>query len=237
MAISCRSPRGCTTLSLGVGYGWDTGGRHRARERPYSCVMDVIADDVASRVPVPGELEGRARARTRVVAPSAILLALLLLGGGGIYAWNYFGLQRPMHAVLDEDPRNQGISIRVHREYYVSPSTIVFDIRGIEGEHTRLDVFRVLLQYAAKMKDETFDNVLLASDGTVKFIVDGDYFKSLGEEFGVQNPMYTVRTFPSHVKRPDGSAAYGQWTGGLLGVVGKQMEDFADLCDKWFVRG
>ena len=60
--------------------------------------------------------------------------------------------------------------------------------------------------------------------------------KTLGEEYGQQNPIYTVRTFPENLFLTDGTNAYGQWTGGMLGVLGKQMEDFADFNKKWFLE-
>jgi hypothetical protein len=175
------------------------------------------------------------RKRRRPLVVVGLVVSLILIAGGGVYTWNYVGLQSPMNEVLAGDSRNEGISVSVHHEYYLSPSTIVFDVQNIGSGRSRADMFRVLLQFASKMKGESFDKVLLASAGTVKFVLDGDYFKQLGQEFGTQNPVYTMRTFPSRVKRPDGSVAYGEWTGGLLGVASKQLEDFGNFFDRWLV--
>lgn len=194
-------------------------------------MQDAAPSDDGSVSPTP-PIRARVRKRRWPVVVAATVVGLLLMGGA-VYAWNYVGLQRPMNAVLEEDPRNEGISVKVRHEHYVVPSTIVLDLQSVVG-HSRADVFRVLLQYAEKMKSKSFDRVLLAWNGSVKFALPGEYFKQLGEEYGTENPVYTMRTFPSHVETPAGEPAYSEWSGGALGVLQKQMEDFGDVCDTWF---
>ena len=58
----------------------------------------------------------------------------------------------------------------------------------------------------------------------------------LGEEFGEQNPVYTIRTFPEHLSRPDGAQAFSTWTGGILGVLSKQMDDFNKFNKEWYIE-
>lgn len=65
------------------------------------------------------------------------------------------------------------------------------------------------------MKDDSFKDVTLAHAGEEKFRVDGQYFRTLGTEFGTQNPVYTIRTMPEHMLRLDGSPAFETWTGGF----------------------
>ena len=77
--------------------------------------------------------------------------------------------------------------------------------------------------------------VILAYKGKSKFSLDGAYFKKLGKEYEFQNPVYTTRTFPEHVMDINGNPIYDQWTGGILGVLNKQMEDFNDFCEKWYI--
>jgi hypothetical protein len=48
--------------------------------------------------------------------------------------------------------------------------------------------------------------------------------------------VYTVRTFPENLLTPKGSRAYSEWTGGWLGVLGKQTEDFTDFHKKWYLE-
>ena len=44
-----------------------------------------------------------------------------------------------------------------------------------------------------------------------------------------------MRTLPENVFKMDGTAAFGTWTGGWLGVVGKQMEDFSEFHKQWYI--
>lgn len=162
----------------------------------------------------------------------AVLLSFVAL----IWLWNYFSLQTSINAVIKEDIRNNGIDISVTYGSYVNPSVLVYDLRSIEGSKSPADVFRVFLQFVDKMKSKKYDEVLLQYKGNTKFKIKGDYFQKLGEEYSFQNPVYTMRTFPENLLKSDGSKAYEEWTGGLLGVMGKQMEDFNDFHKKWYLE-
>ncbi len=85
-----------------------------------------------------------------------------------------------------------------------------------------------------KKKSQTFKDVQLYARGQEKFKLDGAYFKQLGDEYSWQNPVYTIRTFPSHVMNPDGNPAYSDWQGGILAVTTQQLDDFNDFSDKWY---
>jgi hypothetical protein len=164
-----------------------------------------------------------------------IVLVVIVVGMGGALALNHFQLQSPMNSVLKSDPRNDGIDVSVHYGNFIDPSTVVYDLRNVSGSNSPADVFRVLLQYAERLKGRQFDNIELAYKGTVKFKIEGNYFQTLGEEYGTQNVVYTVRTFPEHLKTPTGAQAYSEWTGGWLGVMNKQMEDFGDFNKHWYL--
>ena len=43
-------------------------------------------------------------------------------------------------------------------------------------------------------------------------------------------------TFPENLLKVDGSRAYPTWAGGLLGVSGKQVEDFNDFHRQWWLQ-
>lgn len=155
---------------------------------------------------------------------------------GSAYGANYWALQRPMNAVLAEDERNAGVIVSVHWDSYVMRRRLVYDLRQVEGSKSMLDVFRVFLQFAKVLKDREFTDVVLAWRGREKFVVPGSYFQQLGRDFDSENPVFTVRTFPSHLKNVDGSNAFGEWTGGLLGVLGKQMEDVTEFHRRWYLQ-
>src|ERR1043165_7753497 len=93
------------------------------------------------------------------------LLLLLVLIPLSVYGWNYLTLQHKMSEVLDKDPRNKGVEVSVHYKTYVNPSVLVYDLRGVSGTNSRLDVTRVLLQFAEQVKDRKFERVELAFRG------------------------------------------------------------------------
>ena len=137
-----------------------------------------------------------------------------------------------MNEVIESDSRNKGIEISVY--YGDNQSILEYDLKSISNENSIADVFRVFLQFAEKVKSYKFDKVKLAFRKKVKFVINGDYFQKLGEEFSFQNPIYTMRTFPENLMNSDSSKAYSKWTGGWLGVSKKQMEDFNDFHKKWY---
>lgn len=77
--------------------------------------------------------------------------------------------------------------------------------------------------------------VYLCYKGTPKFTISGSYFSRLGNEYSFQNPVYTMRTFPENLLTKDGLRAYPEWEGGIFGVLERQMQDFNDFHDKWYL--
>jgi hypothetical protein len=147
---------------------------------------------------------------------------------------NYVSLQRPLSLVLDNDPRNKDIEVSANYQYFVNPNILVYDLRDVPGSSSPVDITRVMLQFAEQIKDRPFDIVELNHWGQ-KIHPEGRLFQETGDEYGLQNPTYTSRTLPENLYKPDGKAAYGTWTGGLLGVLGRQMEDFTNFHRSWYI--
>jgi hypothetical protein len=152
-----------------------------------------------------------------------------------IYFYNYITLVQPVATVITKDSRNEGIVVDIHYKNYISTNTIIFNLKKLEKEKAVADVFRVLLQTSSALKNNKYDNIELAYKGESKFVLKGDYFKELGVQYEDQNPMYTMRTFPQNIYDINGTLAYSVWEGGMLGVLGKQMEDFQDFNNKWYL--
>ena len=170
------------------------------------------------------------------MARSAIKIAIIaIVSALAVFAWNYVALQRNASQVIENDPRNKGIEVISHYEWLVNPNVVVFDLRNVSDQNSQLDVTRTLLQFSEKLKDHKFDHVVLAYKGNPRFLLKGDYFHTLGIEYNTQNPVYTIRTLPENVYNLDGTSAFGTWTGGVLGVLGKQMEDFGDFQKRWYL--
>lgn len=149
-------------------------------------------------------------------------------------ALNPPALQGPMNDVLRTDYRNSGIKVSVYYGDATDTSVLVYDLVEVAATSSKADVFRVLLQYAEKMRSKDFSEVRLAHNGKVKFTLRGTYFQELGRDYATENPLFTIRTFPEHLRTASGIDAYGHWEGGILGVANKQMEDFADFHQKWY---
>lgn len=160
----------------------------------------------------------------------AIIIAVI-----GVYALNFFALQYDMNQTIKNDPRNQGISVLTHYDYYLDQGTLIYDLRAIDGKHSMADVFRVFLQFAERAKDKGFNKVILAYSGKEKFYINGEYYQKLGTEYSFQNPIYTIRTFPENLYNVDGSKAFPKWTGGLIGVLKQQMEDVNAFNHRWYL--
>jgi|SRR5580658_10607152 hypothetical protein len=173
------------------------------------------------------------RAPTKTLSFVAPSLAVILLAT--IAADNYVSLQSEMDTVLSGDPRNSGIEVSVRFGHYVERSVLVYDLKSLGPTNSIADVFRVLLQFAHAMDARNFTSIELAFRGQTRFLLTGQYFKRIGGEYGSQNPVYTMRTFSENVLKPDGSTAYPTWTGGLIGVVGKEMEQFNDFHKEWYL--
>ncbi len=163
-----------------------------------------------------------------------IIIAFAFLTGG-IYLFNYLTLIQPVQERIDSDNRNSGIEIDLHYRNYIIPNVLVFNLKNVSNDKAAADVFRVLLQTTSALNEKDFESIELAFKGTSKFKLKGSYFKELGKEYETQNPVYTMRTFPENLNDMKGQAAYSEWTGGLLGVLNKQMEDFNDFNKKWYL--
>lgn len=142
-------------------------------------------------------------------------------------------LQAEMDTVLRSDPRNSGILVSVGARD--GGSTLVYNLTSVAPTNSMSDVFRVFLQFASAERDRDFKSVELSTRSRPKFLITGNYFKQLGQEYGTQNPIYTIRTFPENLSKMDGSRAFPTWTGGWLGVSSKQMTDFNEFHQQWWL--
>lgn len=127
------------------------------------------------------------------------------------------------------------ITSYAYYRFGIIPDSIVFDLRSVGWGASQVQVLGVFLRFAREMKDRDFREVRLSYRGRTKFILGGDEFSDIGQEYQYQNPVYTIRTFPEKLRTPDGRRAFSTWSGGLLGVVGQQMEDVNALGRRWYL--
>lgn len=172
-------------------------------------------------------------AKRRPRWPIAVAAFALLLGS--MWLGNRVLVGGPVANELDSDTRNQGYSMGAHYRYYIDPTTLVLNLSDVQ-KAAPVDLFRGLFQSAKALHSSgrRFDRVVLARSGTPVFVMTGDSFLALGEEFRAgQNPIFLIRTLPEKLYQPDGKPAFGRWEGGWLGVMGKQMEDATQAAQQW----
>lgn len=161
---------------------------------------------------------------------------IILLIGGLVYGYNYYTVNRPVQQELNSDERDSGIAFDAHYQNYVQLDVLVLNLKEISGEKTKVDVFRALWQSAFALKNREFKEVRLDYQGDARFILPGDYFNKLGNEYDNENPIYVIRTFPENVLNLDGQHAYQETTGGILGVMATEMDYFSDFSEKWYLK-
>ncbi len=163
-------------------------------------------------------------------------IAVLIAGAlGAIWIYNQVTLQKPMQRVLLSDSRNTGIQVSVHFNHWIDNGVMVYDLRSVSVQSSQMDVFRVLLQYAEAQKNHRYQRVVLAAFGQPRLVIPGEYFQSLGQEYETQNPMYTIRTFAHHVQSLDGAYPWPEPDGGLLWVLGQEMDQFGQFNKTWYL--
>jgi hypothetical protein len=163
------------------------------------------------------------------------LVTVTVLIGVGLFGYGFFATTKPVRDILDADPRNSGLVIRGTHPGLIGFSTLRLDLREADSA-APVDLWRSVFQVAEAFHeaDRRFERVELARSGTVVFRISGDDFQTIGYQFSYgENPVYMLRKLPGMLKRPDGSAAYGEWVGGFLGVALREMEESNDAARIW----
>lgn len=169
-------------------------------------------------------------------SPRAVRSVTLVIGVAAIAAFaNFILAWRPIAKALGEDSRNSGYVLRAHLGAYLNPKMLVLDLREVKLA-TPADLLRGVFEAAAAMHaaGRRFDRVVLERRGTPVFVIKGADFDEIGRQrTGGENPVYMIRKFPSRLYRPDGTAAYGEWSGGIFGVLSHEMEDVNHAVAEW----
>lgn len=163
-------------------------------------------------------------------------ISFLAVGVLFILTANFIRMGIPLLHVLSEDQRNDGIKVIAYYDTLIIPDSIIFDLWDVSVNNSSADVMRVFLQFSETLKERNFSKIYLSFRGSKKFYIQGAYFKTLGNEYNTQNPIYTLRTFPQHLLKLDDSVAYLNWSGGLIGVFSAEIKDLNDFQNIWYIR-
>lgn len=158
-------------------------------------------------------------------------VTLLVVAAALLAACN--GVSGPVEDRLSQDPRNAVVELNASYGGIFDRSVLVLKVDEPPVGAAPADLFRVLLQSADALKDRDFTTVELHSPSAGHvYSLDGIYFKQLGREYGIQNPVYSMRTFSYELRRPEGGSAFLDIGGGFLGL-GNQFEDFGEAMRTW----
>lgn len=186
--------------------------------------METSVEDAQAAEATPAV---QAETRRRPRWPWVLSVILVSLVAYNLTVWV------PVATVLGRDDRNQVASVHVYRSWLIHPRDITVDLVASDGAAT-VDLTRALFQAAEALKGREFGRVILAHQGKPMFMMEGAAFSQLGQEYSSgQNPIYLIRTLPEQLYLPDGTAAYGSWTGGWLGVLGHQLDDVNAFGRAW----
>ena len=126
------------------------------------------------------------------------------------------------------------VTFIAHYAYWVDPTSITIDLVSASSSARKVDIDFGLFAIAEAFREREFDTIHLARWAGTRFLMSGYNFALIGRRsFGGQGNMFLVGALPSMLRYPSGSAAFGEWTGGWIGVMGKQLEDHESFIRQW----
>jgi len=128
-----------------------------------------------------------------------------------------------------------GITMVAYRRWLVDPTTAVVDIWHVNGQASMADVDRNLYLTADALKDQHFTSVELAYRGRGRFLINGDKFNEIGQQWRSQSVMYLVTALTSSATDLTGKPAFETWEGGWIGVMSRQLQDHNQLHWSWYL--
>ena len=158
-----------------------------------------------------------------------VTTAILTVAVAGAWAWH----RQSVGALAETVTVPLGYHVRIHRPLGFSNEVLIYDITAIDGSARRVDAIHALVAAAEQLQGDAFERVVLARSGQSRFWLDAHYVRQLGRERPYQNGVYTVRTFPSHLRRMDGSEPWPAPRGGWLGALSEEMNNVNAFLDEW----
>lgn len=157
----------------------------------------------------------------------AVLLAVVCVG----YPWFH---NRELRAKLQSCETYGVINADAYYRHFYSSDTVVFDLLGAGSPSARrIDPVHLVLQFAGKLDLQSIDTVILARNGEGVFIIESADLRELATSYANGGRPWSFNHFPERVYSMTGQPAFGTWSGGLLGVLGKQLEDLEFFIKRW----
>lgn len=157
--------------------------------------------------------------------------AILVAGAGALFGWAY--LRAQPHRTTFEACANDVIQASISTPSLLDAEIVRLDITDVSASASIADVVRVTLCFAHGIDDMGYRDLELAAGGQVRYRTSRSSLSPLAQEFKTGNPVFAFRKWPSILRSTDGSQAFGEWTGGILGVLSKELEDVNSAVRFW----
>lgn len=177
----------------------------------------------------PGDDENPAAATASRRFPKKSSVAALLCVIA-LYSW---GRSQGLRDELKRCASYGIVNVSVYYRGYLSTRDVVFDFQAREAKGRRIDPVHLLMQFASRIHLSGLGNVYLARDGVEHFRIYPSALDELASSYENGGRIWAFNNLPAAVRRIDGSQAFGEWTGGWLGVVKGQVEDLDSFLEQW----
>jgi hypothetical protein len=176
-----------------------------------SIVYYAIPIELPSNIPGPLKVQAWLRAsfeRVTIPVPHLTRVRLVFVGTPLVVALigflvNFFLLQQPLNEVLRGNRAYARMKVSAHYKYWVVPGVVVYDLKGVDANQSRLDVHSVLVEYARELRKREIRQVDLRYRGKTKFSIAGDTFRRLGDESEKKNFGWVLYDFPKIISGRD----------------------------------
>jgi hypothetical protein len=139
-----------------------------------------------------------------------------------------------LRAKLDRCDSKDVVAVRVNYSGIFDTQTVIFDLRDGGSPSARgIDPVHLLMQFASKLDLYSTRRIVLARNGQHRFCVSSDDMRPLADSYANGGVLWAFDNLPARVRRMDGTRAFGEWTGGWLGVLKEQTEDLAQFINEW----
>ena len=219
----------------------------RAEERRQQMASPPSSVETSGELPQPQPVSPQA------VGPKNNITRSILFGVGGIiflclaiataiYSFNSDSgagvtdlvQSHELRTKLKTCPSNDTVEVDVYYEGLVSTKVVVFDLLdGSSAGARRIDPIHLLFEFSDELDLYSVEKVILARNGDQKFYIPSSKLRRLTESYVNGGEPWAFNHLPESVRSMSGAEVYGEWTGGVLGVLKEQTEDLNDFIEEW----
>jgi len=163
---------------------------------------------------------------------SIILIYIMVYVGWSIYEHNT--LRRPLQEISEGNKEFQGVAANARYNGLLDRSILIFNLKKIDKPE-KISPFILFLDYANKLNNRNFNEVILQYKGKSKFKMSGVNFTQAGTRAQMEKPEQLALLFPSLLSKMNGLPAFEEPHGDEQWVIQKQMKNFREFLFEWYL--